>query len=104
MEVTFPIGCPGVDNDPVLTHLVREAAKGIPEGVQVQELARSSMGGEDFAEYLEHVPGSMFRLGCQPANGCTTLHSPDFDIDEQALAMGVRLLTRAVILHANPDR
>ena len=99
MNLLIPIGCPGVTNDPELTNLVRDAA-GMNGGVEVVELHRSSMGGEDFAEYQLHVPGCMFRLGCKPENGCTTLHSPNFDIDERALSIGSKLLARAVILHS----
>lgn len=100
IEVSFPFGCPGVLNDAALTGLLREAAALVPEGLRVDELPAASMGGEDFAEYLLHVPGTMFRLGCQLPGGCTTLHSPHFDLDERALAIGVRLMARAVILRA----
>ncbi len=100
LRLTFPFGCPGVVNDIGFTDCFRAAARLIPDGLRVEEMPHASMGGEDFAEYLQHVPGAMFRLGCQPASGCTTLHSPQFDIDEKALGIGVRLIARAVILRA----
>jgi metal-dependent amidase/aminoacylase/carboxypeptidase family protein len=52
------------------------------------------MGAEDFAYFAQAVPGCMIRLGCaspddpQPAS----LHSPEFNLDERALATGVALL------------
>ncbi len=100
IHLTFPFGCPGVVNDVACTETIRLAARMIPDGLRVDEMSHASMGGEDFAEYLQHVRGAMFRLGCQPASGCSTLHSPEFDIDEKALGIGARLMARAVILRA----
>ena len=103
IQTEFPVGCAGVINDAGLTDILRNAAVTFPEGLEVRELPHSSMGGEDFAEYQEHVPGTMFRVGCEPESGGFPLHSPHFQIDEQAIAIGVRMLTRSVILRANPD-
>jgi metal-dependent amidase/aminoacylase/carboxypeptidase family protein len=62
------------------------------------------MGGEDFAFYLEQVPGAMLRLGCAPtAEPAPPLHSPHFDIDERCLAIGARVLARAVVLGCAPE-
>ena len=62
------------------------------------------MGSEDFAQYLQHVPGAMFRLGCRgPTGGGSPLHSPTFDVDERSLAVGAKLFARAVILWSAPD-
>ena len=50
-----------------------------------------SMGGEDFAWYLESVPGALARLGVRrPGGAYFDLHQGTFDIDEAALAIGVR--------------
>jgi amidohydrolase len=49
------------------------------------------MGGEDFAWYLETVPGALARLGVRPPGGpAFDLHQGTFDIDEDALDVGVR--------------
>jgi amidohydrolase len=48
------------------------------------------MGGEDFAEFLQHVPGCLIRLGT--GGGPSTrysLHHPCFDIDEEAMRSGI---------------
>jgi len=103
IELLFPLGCPGVMNDRQLNDLLRQAAGSFPEGLNVVEMPHPSMGGEDFAEYTQRVPGSMFRLGCQSAGGAAMLHSPHFDLDERCLSLGVRLLVRAAILWAQPD-
>jgi len=49
-----------------------------------------SMGGEDFAWYLDVVPGAMARLGVRAPSGPEfDLHQGTFDLDERALAIGV---------------
>ena len=56
-----------------------------------------SGGGEDFSWYLEEVPGAMARLGVWSGRGPQLdLHQPTFDLDERALATGVRVLTNLV--------
>ena len=50
-----------------------------------------SMGGEDFAWYLDAVPGALARLGVRtPGAEGFDLHQGTFDIDERALEIGVR--------------
>ncbi len=55
---------------------------------------------EDFALYLEHTPGALLWLGiANPAKGIASLlHAPDFDVDEDALAIGVRVIA-TLLLH-----
>jgi amidohydrolase len=55
-----------------------------------------SMGSEDFAWYLEHVPGAMLRLGCGAGRREVDLHSATFDLDERAIEIGI--LTGAAAL------
>ena len=40
----------------------------------VIELQKPSLGAEDFAEFLNEIPGAMFRLGVSSSNGCAPLH------------------------------
>ena len=87
-----------VDNDPALTQLVAGVAQELLGPEHVVLMSRPSMGSEDFAAYLEHVPGTMFRLGCagqrSPWPG---LHTPVFDVDERCLAVGAKILARSVV-------
>ena len=59
-----------------------------------------SLGGEDFAWYLEHVPGAMARLGVRPPGPETAadLHTPGFDPSEEAITLGTTVLTTAALL------
>ena len=57
------------------------------------------MGGEDFSGYLKHAPGCLLRLGvAAPDRKPHFLHSPHFDIDEQALVIGAKVLAHSVVL------
>jgi amidohydrolase len=99
-EFDWYSGIDSVVNDPAVTNLVRQAgAEVLSQQGDVQEILRPSMGSEDFASYLEHVPGSMFRLGCaSSAVGNSGLHTPTFDLDERAIPLGARILVRAAVL------
>lgn len=104
IEITFRSGPPSVLNDPVLTDLVRECAVDLLGDDGVRRIDRPSMGGDDFAHYLSHVPGSLFRLGCSgPETTGTGLHTPDFDVDERALGIGAKILARAVVRWSEPE-
>jgi metal-dependent amidase/aminoacylase/carboxypeptidase family protein len=54
------------------------------------------MGGEDFAFFSRKVPATMFRLGVRnDAKGIVhAIHSPRFDLDEDALPLGAAALAR----------
>ena len=61
-------------------------------------ITEQSSGGEDFAWYLEHVPGAMARLGVWPGHGpMRDIHQPTFDLDERAIPFGVRVLVQAAL-------
>jgi len=55
-----------------------------------------SMGGEDFSWYLESVPGALARLGVGRTETGSDLHRASFDVDERAIAVGVRLLVHTI--------
>jgi len=89
-ELGYQRGVPPVINDDLATALLADAARAIdPQGVVN---APQSSGGEDFSWYLEHVPGSMARLGCGSGEGpAHDLHQGDLVVDERAIGVGVRL-------------
>lgn len=80
-------GYPIVMNDPAMSDLVaRVAGQALGEG-QFVPAARPTMGGEDFAFYLEKVPGCFFMVGlCPPSETAPALlHTNRFDFNDQAL-------------------
>ncbi|MBL8720310.1 MAG: amidohydrolase [Myxococcales bacterium] len=56
-----------------------------------------SMGGEDFAYYLEKKPGAFYWLGCRPREGAANIHHPEFDVDERAMVVGVEVMAEAAL-------
>jgi len=89
---------PGLVNDPgIATHFAATARRLLgPSKVSTSD--RPSMGAEDFADYLPFVPGCMVALGVKSSSRkVTPLHTAAFDVDERALLIGARLLTRALI-------
>jgi amidohydrolase len=91
-------GVPPCVNEAESVRVLTEAASTAlgPESVRTTE---QSLGGEDFAWYLQQVPGALARLGVAPpgAAGELDLHRGDFDVDERAIAVGVRLLVAATL-------
>jgi hippurate hydrolase len=81
-------GTPPVVNDPKMTTLAREAATAVVGAERVEKMVRANMGGEDFACYLERIPGCYIRFGGRAESGLAPAHSSKFDFDEQALAVG----------------
>ena len=63
----------------------------------VVELQKPSLGAEDFAEFLNEIPGAMFRLGVAGSNGCAPLHSSKFDPDERSIAVGIKVITESIV-------
>ncbi|WP_184346729.1 M20 family metallopeptidase [Streptomyces olivoverticillatus] len=101
-EINYIRGVPPVVNDPESTALLRRAMTARLGRYAVED-TEQSLGGEDFSWYLEHVPGAMARLGVRPVGDNTPrdLHCGDFDVDEDAIAVGVELFTAAALLDGN---
>lgn len=105
VTLTLGPGAPGVFNDHKLFDLVRCCAREVVDENGLDCLSRPSMGSEDFAFYLQQVPGFMLRIGSLAAHvQPTPLHTPDFDIDENAITVGARILARIAIHWSNPNR
>jgi amidohydrolase len=90
-------GAPPVVNDPELVSRLRGAAV-LMLGPEAPTVTSQSLGGEDFAWYLQAVPGAMARLGTRTPGGVThDLHQGDLVVDERAVALGARLLLGAAV-------
>jgi amidohydrolase len=89
-HIKYEAGVPSVQNAAHLTQLIEMAAKEVWGNDRVQILPEPSLGAEDFALYLEHAPGAMFRLGVGYPNQVNhPLHHPQFEVDERAITTGV---------------
>lgn len=93
-EITWLEGYPPTLNDPVAADYVAKIARGVVGPDRFVPAAGPAMGGEDFAYYLEKIPGCFFFVGICPPDRETfvPLHSDRFDFNDAALGIGVRML------------
>jgi amidohydrolase len=77
-------------NDRSIADLVAETAEEVLGPGSV--VATRTMGGEDMSVYLARVPGCFFFVGSGLPGAYRPHHSPVFDFDERALAVGTLLL------------
>ena len=77
-------------NDPDMADLVIEVARRLV-GEENVDTNTQTLGGEDMSVYLDRVPGCFFFVGSAPEGPHLPHHSPVFDIDERALAVGTAL-------------
>ena len=96
-KVEYIRGVPPVVNHPDATQMLRDAASAaLGTGTVVS--TTQSLGGEDFAWYLESVPGAMARLGTRTPGGPTfDLHQGNLRVDDEAVLIGAKLLGAAAL-------
>jgi amidohydrolase len=102
-RVRYRLIAPPVHNDPELTELLATAATELLGRSQVHWLEQPSLGAEDFAALQQGSRATMFRLGVAGPRGCSPLHSNTFEPDEGCLAVGIGVLSLA-LLHWNDSR
>jgi amidohydrolase len=92
-ETRIDVGYPCVINDPVLHANAWSIAETVVDKEQVEE-TELSMGAEDFGYYSQKIPGCFVRLGTrnEAKSIVSGVHTPTFNIDEDAIAIGMRLM------------
>jgi len=92
-EVKISHGYPYLENNPELTRRIRHAAEQYVGKENVVDIDLT-LGSEDFAYYSHVVPASFYRLGTRnESKGIISyVHTPTFDIDEDALKIGPGLM------------
>ena len=93
-------GLPPVINDARLRGNVRSAIVDLFGAKAPVDICVPSMGSEDFANYLEWVPGMLVRVGTRSGKSTAyPLHHASFDLDETALGLTVQLMTLVLMRH-----
>ncbi|WP_053942868.1 M20 metallopeptidase family protein [Kallipyga gabonensis] len=92
-EVQYIRCTPAVINQPFETAMLKNAITKVFGNDSIYSLEKT-MGGEDFAWFLQKIPGSYVRVGARNENTgkCWPHHSNRFDIDEEALINGATIL------------
>ncbi|EAG6776140.1 amidohydrolase [Listeria monocytogenes] len=100
VELTYTNDYPPLYNDPAVTEqVVTSLQKGLGEyltGISEYDMLS---GSEDFAYYLQKIPGVFFYIGAKPKNTSTAYfnHHPKFDIDEDALLVAAKSVADVVL-------
>ncbi len=97
LALDYRRGVPPVVNSAEIIEVFRTALQRVlAPGAEIPVM--QSLGGEDFAWYLDHVPGALARLGTRSPGGHTyDLHQGTFDVDEAAIGTGVRFLAASAL-------
>ncbi|MDG2312298.1 MAG: M20 family metallopeptidase [Flavobacteriales bacterium] len=96
-DLRIPVGYPSVYNDPDLTARMKSSAIAFLGEEKVHDLP-VRMTAEDFSFYAREIPGCFYRIGTSsPISdlGHSGLHTPYFDVDEDALKLGAGLMAFA---------
>ena len=93
VELEISIGYPSVINDAATTSVASSLAASLIGEALVGE-AEISLGAEDFGFYTQEIPGCFFRLGTgNIKKGIVSgVHTPTFDIDEDAIKIGISMM------------
>jgi amidohydrolase len=103
-DLTYVRNVPPTVNEAVSVAMLEAAADRVLGGDAVVPTPQS-LGGEDFAWYLESVPGALARLGTRKPGSSDDfdIHQPTFDVDERAIEVGVRLLSATALTALSGD-
>ncbi len=101
-SVDYVRGVPPVVNHPLATdELGRAVTATLGESALVP--TRQSLGGEDFAWYVETVPGAMGRLGTRTPGGPTfELHQGNLRIDDRSTVVAAKVMAVAALTADRP--
>jgi hippurate hydrolase len=92
-RIDLELGTPPVVNPPSTTAWAREAAVGLLGNSNVVPLGFLNLAGEDFAHYMERIPGCFLRIGAREAGGqVIPAHSPRFFPAEESIFVGAAVL------------
>ena len=92
-KVTLELGTPPIVNPPNATAWARRAATSLLGESSVVALGFLNLAGEDFAHYLERIPGCFLRIGAREAGGAPIpAHAPKFYAAEESIFVGAAVL------------
>jgi hippurate hydrolase len=94
--VTFERGTPPLVNPPTPTRWARAAVERVLGPDALVPLGTTNMAGEDFAHYLQRIPGCFLRVGAREEGGeAIAAHSPRFYAAEESIFVGAAVLAEA---------
>jgi amidohydrolase len=95
-HATVHLGTPPIVNPPNAAAWARQAASTVLGEAAVVPFGLTNMGGEDFAFYLERMPGCFMRIGAREDGGeRLAAHSPRFTAAEESIFVGAAVLAES---------
>jgi amidohydrolase len=88
---------PPLRNDAQILESLLKSARASVGADNVYELPEPSMGSEDFAWFAERVPAAHLRIGSKIDGLDTAIHRSNYDCNELAIPVGVKVLARAAL-------
>jgi len=97
-EIEFGTNNPVTYNDPALVEATLPVMRRIAGEKNIIS-PRPQMGAEDFSQYQKIIPGFFYFLGVgNREKGITAMiHTPEFDLDEQSLVVGVKVMSNVLL-------
>lgn len=96
-ELDWKRVAPVLRQHPATLSRVLESTRNILGKDNVVEMPQPSMGSEDFAWFAEKVPAAHLRIGSKIDGLETAIHKANYDCNELAIPVGVRVVTRAAL-------
>lgn len=100
-ELRYSHDTPALLNDPQLANLARFVGKQLL-GAQCVQKAGQETGGDDFTFFTNHMPGCYILLGAGIEGSPRNIHTPTFDINEDALPIGAAVLAEVASRYLTP--
>jgi hippurate hydrolase len=97
VQLDLTSGYPPVINSGREAAIAHRAAEAVVGREGLMAIDHPSMGSEDFAYYLEKIPGCYVRFGARRRdNEYIPLHSPEFEINEEVLKVGAAFFDEVI--------
>ncbi len=97
-ELSYQRNVPPTVNEAASVHMLADAVEHVL-GADAAAPAPQSLGGEDFAWFLESIPGAFARLGTRGSSmpGDLDLHQGAFDVDERSIEIGIKVMVATAL-------
>src|SRR5687767_7459832 len=96
-ELDYKRMTPALRNNPEILKKLLASAREAVGAENVLELPEPSMGSEDFAWFAEKVPAAHLRIGSKIDGLDTAIHRANYDCNELAIPVGIRVVARAAL-------
>ncbi|WP_182101899.1 amidohydrolase [Niallia taxi] len=105
-EFNYTRGYPSTVNTKEENEILVECVKANLPEQKLVEIIKPGMGGEDFAYYLQHRPGTFFSVGArnEEIGAVYPHHHPMFTFDERAMLDTAKIFLSLIDFYINPEK